>query len=1248
MGQLEKSKFSGQTTKKGSNSSSKDLISVCKFYTYLNNLLIVTPKRRVGIWRKVFDENGDLKKCFISVSGDSILEPECFGVAKRELSMLEEIGVSQRGYNSGFKNISRLKPYSDFRGSDKHSLSYWNIPYSVQYQYNLAYDLTRLKDWQVNALLYLFESGSRNDFSSESLERISPQLIISPNVAENQTLCEILALNELIFRGGNVLAIFPNPQKCDSYYQRCKTLFGAKSLNLRIEVFGQNSRQVQNSWFPNIDITICTLEKANSLINRLIRDNMLIHCIKTIIIDDINFLENFEKGHILEGILTKISCINLVGSSASTQENGKLVCLYVSNGIISQIELYKKVLGTSLVVQNCDGFRVPDPKVYIKRANHLYLWEKNKPCSELQISTGDKYAVSRVLDIGENHSNSNQQALGDFKYFSDIILETLLNNKKALVVCPTIEWCRKSQQTVIQILSEIYFSGTETDSFSSESCFKRKVKDFICRVGSERSNRLAIVEELKNAAKRGLQREVDSLLLDGILNFAISVHNSKLSFKERRIIEDGFKSGQIKVLFSTSLFMMDSEIKADRIVLRSIGVGRINTSSKNTTGNREWISRSSLEQLLNRVYFPKADVTAKTCTFVDEMHAEKEKMVHEVFEGGVYIITGSDLELAHLNTLLNCRDETEGSLLGSRLTDLNLSRFLMELVVLDLVDEFSILELILSRFTFRGALENESLFSESALMNLEGQREQKGQKADLGIDILLSISYLIMNQLVYVELNERSDVAGEFSISGTYMGIRDKFGCLKSPIVSSKFALLGPKTRDRLNRPVLGIILKQNDFLAKLESGKKYLSVYSSGITGRIRQGGLIGTCLGGALLNSQIHPCFALEIYSELVKAKYLGIDFSDGLEIYILGTLGYYNSAVKVNWKSYLQVFGDLTKDELAIADMYGIDYKVISEIVKTEVFDSNLIPNLVKLSPVNIHFSYFYSESLSFKGLVEKYRLISIYRFYYACLFRDLCNPMITFDIILTRYSIQPSMIQQVINSFNSSIVTVSNISRLIGWFELSDIILNLKNHLSSCISIRNVKYMHKISCKQGFERYFQTNSDSESKMNDGEQLDQQEITKIMSFVNSIRDLTSHITPNVAISMYFSGLNCIERIASASLEAVQRSLQFAAELDGFGIVSQKSPDPQPLNVLLIAQEIIESARKSFSQSEDSQDNNSLSCSDILPDPESALELDMNLSLELENMEFEANRSKSGIYCSNLTLNSKILPNSPLHAKP
>ncbi len=117
----------------------------------------------------------------------------------------------------------------------------------------------------------------------------------------------------------------------------------ANDLNIRVDGFIGNANP--NGGFNAVDVAICTIEKANSLLNRLIEDNKIadlgkwivliriLSCLVTmkraysvfvlwtqhgnireigvLVIDELHMIGDSSRGYLLELLLTKLKYINL-------------------------------------------------------------------------------------------------------------------------------------------------------------------------------------------------------------------------------------------------------------------------------------------------------------------------------------------------------------------------------------------------------------------------------------------------------------------------------------------------------------------------------------------------------------------------------------------------------------------------------------------------------------------------------------------------------------------------------------------------------------------------------------------------------------------------------------------------------------------------------------------------------------------------------------------------------------------------
>jgi DNA polymerase theta len=72
-----------------------------------------------------------------------------------------------------------------------------------------------------------------------------------------------------------------------------------------IKVDGYMGSQVPTKGFDSIDIAVCTIEKANGLVNRLMEAGQL-HNVGVIIVDEMHLIGDTSRGYLLELLLTKV------------------------------------------------------------------------------------------------------------------------------------------------------------------------------------------------------------------------------------------------------------------------------------------------------------------------------------------------------------------------------------------------------------------------------------------------------------------------------------------------------------------------------------------------------------------------------------------------------------------------------------------------------------------------------------------------------------------------------------------------------------------------------------------------------------------------------------------------------------------------------------------------------------------------------------------------------------------------------
>ena len=380
-------------------------------------------------------------------------------------------------------------------------LSSWGLPDKVLAQYAQR-GIRLMFEWQAECLMLpdILNGGN---------------LVYSAPTSAGKTLvAELLALKCILETKRKVIFILPFvsvAHEKSNYLQKILEPQGVK-------VGGFMGNQSPPGGFASIDIAICTIEKANSLVNRLLEERAT-HDLGVVVVDELHMIGDQHRGYLLELLLTKLMYTGRTGKSHS-------------QGI--------QIIGMSATLPNIDTL------AKWLGAQSYYTNFRPTPLQEM-VKIGPTLYDSNFKKLKEyDQSNSIP---GDEDDILLICRERILEGHSVLIFCPTKSWCENLATTLAEAQAG-FICSNNTENGGNSSVI----------------NHSALVEVCEQL--RGTQVGLDRAL-EKIVPCSVAFHHAGLTFEEREIIEGAFRQSLIRVLVSTSTLSSGVNLPARLVIVRT-------------------------------------------------------------------------------------------------------------------------------------------------------------------------------------------------------------------------------------------------------------------------------------------------------------------------------------------------------------------------------------------------------------------------------------------------------------------------------------------------------------------------------------------------------------------------------------------------------------------------------------------------------------------------------------------------------
>lgn len=145
--------------------------------------------------------------------------------------------------------------------------------------------------------------------------------------------------------------------------------------NVNVKIISLHS-QSENMWTQNTDLAICTIEKANSLINKIIEEKIYLD-IEFFIIDEFHLLLDQGRGFLLESLISKLRTIERIKQSENqTQKSIQIIGM---SATMSGLDKLQQWLDTE--IYDCKFRPVPLSEYIL--TNHKLMDAKMVPILDL-------------------------------------------------------------------------------------------------------------------------------------------------------------------------------------------------------------------------------------------------------------------------------------------------------------------------------------------------------------------------------------------------------------------------------------------------------------------------------------------------------------------------------------------------------------------------------------------------------------------------------------------------------------------------------------------------------------------------------------------------------------------------------------------------------------------------------------------------------------------------------------------------
>uniref|UniRef100_A0A182FG04 DNA polymerase theta n=1 Tax=Anopheles albimanus TaxID=7167 RepID=A0A182FG04_ANOAL len=398
---------------------------------------------------------------------------------------------------------------------DLRLLANWGLPESVQRQYAKK-GIVELFPWQVECL-------SRSEVLLEGRNLVYS----APTSAGKTLVSEFLLAKTIAERRRKCLLILPFVAVAREKTQYLQQLLGPGGW--RVEGFYGGAHPPGG--FESVDLAVCTIEKANSIVNRLLEQSSLAITLGLVVVDEVHLIADPSRGYILELLLTKVRFV-----ARQAQATIQIVCM---SATLPNVGLLARWL---------------DADHYHTDYRPIELIEMMKIGDTVYGGGGGGDDRGPVAIRRLDGTLLGCPIARDPEHVTQLTLETLLDGCSVIVFCPSKDWC---EQLALTLASTLHTLKKDTAGAAQQALRDRLNEQL------DGSKQEEVLLQLRNCPA-GLDA-----VLGKTVRYGVAFHHAGLTTDERDIVEGSFRDGALRVIVATSTLSSGVNLPARRVIVRT-------------------------------------------------------------------------------------------------------------------------------------------------------------------------------------------------------------------------------------------------------------------------------------------------------------------------------------------------------------------------------------------------------------------------------------------------------------------------------------------------------------------------------------------------------------------------------------------------------------------------------------------------------------------------------------------------------